>query len=361
MAEQEDDTEKTEDPTQKKIDDAYKKGQVPKSQEVNTWFILLAGTVIVGLLTNHIATSLVNPFSLLLGNFHEIRVNGGQARSLFAHMGGAMFNALWMPLGLLIIAAFVGNMVQHRLIFTNETIKPKFSKISPLAGAKRLFSSTSLVNFAKGIVKLAVVGGVMYVIVVADADVLPLLIQMDIAALLPMIKISVVKMLAGALAVITVIAVFDYAWQRYTWFKKLKMSFKDIKDEHKQMEGDPAVKAKLRQVRLERGRRRMMASVPEASVVVTNPTHYAVALKYEPGMAAPICVAKGADATALKIREIAKENNVPVIENPPLARTLHAGVEVDQEIPAEQYKAVAQLIGVVMQLRNRQAWRSKAS
>jgi len=361
LAEQDDDTEKTEDPSQKKIDDAYKKGQVPKSQEVNTWFILLAATVTIGLLSSHMTGSLLVPFSNLLGQVHNFPIDGGQVRILFARMGGVMLVALWMPLGLLIIAAITSNLVQHRMVFSVETIKPKFSKISPLAGFKRLFSTTSLVNFAKGIVKLAIVGEVMYVIVSADQDALPLLVRTEPSALLPAIRFSIVKMLGGAMAVITVIAVFDYAYQRYTWFKKLKMSFKEIKDEHKQMEGDPAVRAKLRQVRIDRGRRRMMSNVPGASVVVTNPTHFAVALKYEPGMNAPMCVAKGSDAVALKIREVAADNDIPVIENPPLARALHAGVEIDQEIPPEHYKAVAQLIGVVMQLRNRQSWRAKAS
>lgn len=361
MAEEDDDTEKTEDPSQKKIDDAYKKGRVPKSQEVSTWFILLAATVIIGLMSSNLTGSLVQPFSSLLGQAHTFPISDGQVRQLFARMGGVMLWALWMPLGLLMIAAVASNLVQHRLVFSFETVKPKFSKISPLAGAKRLFSTTSLVNFVKGIVKLSIVGGVMYVIVAADQDALPHLIRIEPAALLPAIRSTIVKMLVGAMAVITVIAVFDYAYQRYTWFKKLKMSFKEIKDEHKQMEGDPAVRAKLRQVRIERGRRRMMTSVPGASVIVTNPTHYAVALKYEPGMNAPICVAKGADAVALKIREVATEHDIPVIENPPLARTLHAGVEVDEEIPPEHYKAVAQLIGVVMQMRSRQSWRAKAS
>lgn len=361
MADESDDTEKTEDPTQKKIDDAFKKGQVPKSQEVNTWFILMAGTIVVALLSGHIASSLAMPFSALLSQSHNIVIDPGNVGALINRIAEILLWALWMPIGVLLVAAIAANIVQHRLVFTGETIKPKLSKISPLAGFKRLFSMTSLVNFTKGVVKLSVVGGVMYVIVFQDRHRLPDLVQMDPAAILPAVKFEVLKMLGGALAIITVIAVFDYAYQRYTWFNKLKMSMKEIKDEHKQMEGDPAVRAKLRQVRIDRGKRRMMQNVPGASVVVTNPTHYAVALKYETGMNAPICVAKGTEAVALKIREVANEHNVPIVENPPLARSLHATVEVEEEVAPEHYKAVAQLIGYVMQLQRKQAWRAKAS
>ncbi len=146
----------------------------------------------------------------------------------------------------------------------------------------------------------------------------------------------------------TVVAMVDYAYQRQQWWNKLKMTMQEVKDEYKQQEGDPMVKAKIRQIRMERGRKRMMAAVPEASVVITNPTHYAVALKYETGMPAPVCVAKGIDALALKIREIAGDHEIPMVENPPLARALHAVVEIDQEIPTEHYKAVAEVIGFVM-------------
>jgi flagellar biosynthetic protein FlhB len=154
-------------------------------------------------------------------------------------------------------------------------------------------------------------------------------------------------------ALYSVIALVDYAYQRQQWWNKLKMTMQEVKDEYKQQEGDPMVKAKIRQIRMERGRKRMMQAVPEASVVITNPTHFAVALKYEKGMAAPVCVAKGMDALALKIREIAKDHEIPLVENPPLARALHAGVEVDDEIPPEHYKAVAEVIGFIMRKNNK--------
>jgi flagellar biosynthesis protein FlhB len=165
------------------------------------------------------------------------------------------------------------------------------------------------------------------------------------------VQAMALKMFAGVIAVMTVVAALDYLFERMQWMKKQRMSVQEVKDEYKQMEGDPTVKAKLRQIRVERGRKRMMAAVPTATVIITNPTHYAVALKYEQGMGAPVVVAKGVDSVAFRIREIGEENNVPIVENPPLARALHATVEIEQEVKPEHYKAVAEVIGYVMRLK----------
>jgi flagellar biosynthetic protein FlhB len=161
------------------------------------------------------------------------------------------------------------------------------------------------------------------------------------------------QVLGAVVAILAVVAAADYLFQYRQWFERQKMSVRELKEEFKQTEGDPAIKGKIRQIRQARMRKRMMAAVPQASVVITNPTHYAVALKYEPGMNAPLCLAKGVDAVALRIRALAAEHAIPIVENPPLARALHAGVEIDQEIPAEHYKAVAEVIGYVMRLRRR--------
>ena len=359
MSDQPDQTEKTEDPSEKKIDDAYKKGQVPKSQEVNTWFSLATGTLVVVLMSNGMVSNFSDTFQIMLSDAHKIPLDAGHVRVLARHIGYSILSILWLPLLALMIAGVAGNMIQHRLVLSTEPLKPKLSKISPLAGAKRLFSATSLVNFAKGIAKLIIVGGVMYLAVWPDQAKLEGLVYTDVAALMPVVRVSATKLLLAAMVILTVIAVLHYSYQRYSWFQKQKMTMKEVKDEYKQMEGDPTVKGKIRQIRLERGRQRMMSSVPAASVVVTNPTHYAVALQYEMGMNAPLCVAKGRDAVALKIREIAAENDVPIIENPPLARTLHASVEIDEEIPEEHFQAVAQLIGFVMQMKNKSSWKSK--
>jgi flagellar biosynthetic protein FlhB len=248
--------------------------------------------------------------------------------------------------------------VQHAPVLSIEPVKPKLSKISPFSGLKRLFSATSLVNFAKSLAKLLIVSCVIVVIVWPDRDQLDAIVRLDPAALLAHIQGLAIKLLVGVLAVLSVVAALDYIYQRQVWWKKQRMTVKELRDEYKQLEGDPQVRAKLRQVRIERGRKRMMANVPRASVVVTNPTHYAVALQYEKGMNAPVCLAKGIDAVALKIREAAEAHGIPIVENPPLARTLHASVEVDEEIPQSHYKAVAEVIGFVMRLKASRGWQA---
>ncbi|PLX36637.1 MAG: flagellar biosynthesis protein FlhB [Hyphomicrobiales bacterium] len=353
MAEHQDQSEKTEEPTQKKLDDAHKKGDVAKSQEVTVWFALLAITMMVMLFSGDLAASLSRPLSGFLANAHDFAVGGDSLRPLFAVLGSEVAKVMMVPMGLLMAAALAGNLIQHKPLFTAERMKPKLEKVSPLAGLKRLFSPTSLVNFAKGVAKLVIVAAVMFLIIWPERSRFSELITYDPAALLPFVRHSAVKLLLGTLSILTIIAGLDFLYQRFTWHKKQRMSMKEIRDEYKQMEGDPTVKAKLRQIRIERGRKRMMAAVPDASVIITNPTHFAVALKYEADMPAPVCVAKGQDAIALKIREIGKEHGVPIVENKPLARALHANVEIDQEIPPDQYKAVAEVIGYVMRLEGK--------
>ena len=174
---------------------------------------------------------------------------------------------------------------------------------------------------------------------------------MDPAVVLPLTKTLSLEILGTVVAILAIVAAADYLFQYRQWYERQKMSLRDLKDEFKQTEGDPAIKAKIRQIRQNRTRKRMMAAVPKASVIITNPTHYAVALQYDRGMNAPLCLAKGIDNIALKIREVAAEHNIPVVENPPLARALHATVEIDQEVPPEHYRAVAEVIGYVMRLR----------
>jgi flagellar biosynthetic protein FlhB len=227
---------------------------------------------------------------------------------------------------------------------------PKFSKISPLAGAKRMFSKVALVNFLKGLIKLAVIGSVLTALLWPARKRLESLISADPVAIIPFVRTLSLQLFGAVVAILAIIAAADYLFQYQQWFERQKMSMREIKEEYKESEGDPKIKAKIRQLRQARMRKRMMAAVPSATVVITNPTHFAVALKWERGMNAPICVAKGMDAIALKIREVAEANEVPVVENPPLARTLHATVEIDAEVPAEHYKAVAEVISYVMRL-----------
>lgn len=348
-----DQSEKTEDPTQKRIDDALKRGDVAKSQEVSTWFIISGATLVLVAFSAPMASSLQAMFRGLLGNMHRLPADGGALQQLAAKIGLEVLAAVAIPFLLLALAALAGNVIQHRLVWSAEGLTPKLERISPLAGLKRLFSKQALVNFLKGLLKLALLGTVMTVLLWPQRDRLESFIRMDISALLPATEILSLKMLGAVVAILAFIAAADFLFQYRTWFERQKMSLRDLKDEFKQTEGDPAIKARIRSLREQKMKKRMMAAVPTASVVIMNPTHYAVALKYERGDNAPLCVAKGIDAVALRIKAVAEEHGVPVIQNPPLARALHATVEIDREIPAEHYRAVAEIIGYVMRLRRR--------
>ena len=346
-----DDSEKTEDPTQKRLDDALEKGDVAKSQEVNTWFIMGTGALILSMFSSSIGSGLTPMFVNLLANADRIPTDGRGLLMVTQKLGLHVLAVVALPFVLLVIASFAGNLIQHRFVFTTQSLIPKFEKISPLAGAKRLFSKQSAANFIKGLIKISVVGAVMASLVWPERDRLDALVRTDIAAVLPITKMLALKLMGYVVAILAVVAAADFFFQYRTWYEKQKMSLHDIKEEFKQTDGDPHIKGKLRQLRQQRMRKRMMAAVPKASVIITNPTHYAVALQYDHGMTAPVCVAKGTDRIALKIREIAAQHSIPVVENVPLARALHAAVEIDQEVPPEHYKAVAEVIGYVMKLR----------
>jgi len=351
VAEQSEDNEKSEDPTQKRLDDALERGDVAKSQEVSTWFVLAGATLMFMMFAGSVGSSLKATLGGLIANAHLIPADGAGLVRLSSRLGVEVIAAIAIPILLVALFAIGGNVIQHRLVWSTESLKPKFSKISPMAGFKRLFSKTALINFAKGILKLALLGTVMTMLLWPQRDRLEMLVTMDVAAILPFTSLFALKMLGFVVVILAFIAAGDFFLQYRQWYEKQKMSQQEIKEEYKQSEGDPAVKGRIRRIREGRMRKRMMAAVPEASVVIMNPTHYAVALKYNSGDNAPVCVAKGLDNIALKIREVAEAHDVPVVENPPLARALHATVEIDQEIPAEHYKAVAEVIGYVMRLR----------
>jgi flagellar biosynthetic protein FlhB len=351
VADDQDDTEKTEDPTQKRIDDAIKRGDVVKSQEVNTWFMIGGATLAVAAFSGSMASGLTTSMRGLIANAHDVSIDHGGLMHLVQKLGMEVLSASALPILVLTLAAIGGNVIQHRLVWSAEQLKPKFSKISPLAGLKRLFSKVALVNFAKGLFKVALIGAIMVWLLWPERLRLDTMVAMEPEAVLGLTEILSVKLLGATAAVLALIAAADYLFQYREWFERQKMSLRELKDEFKQTEGDPVIKGKLRQLRQARVKKRMMAAVPTASVVITNPTHYAVALQYERGMNAPLCVAKGVDSLALKIREVARAHNVPVVENPPLARALHATVDIDGEVRPEQYKAVAEVIGYVMRLR----------
>lgn len=349
-----DDSSKTEDPTPRRLEEARKKGQVPLSREMNSWVMLLMATMLVLALSGPMVTSLGQGLRTYLEQAHALPGVPGGLRSV---LGGALLETLkilLLPFLLLMAAAFLGPFLQIGPLFAPEAVKPDISKISPIKGWKRLFSTRALMEFAKGILKIGIVAVVAYVLLRPFFDTIDHMVGMPVSVMMEEMKALVLRMLAGTLIVFLVVAVIDLLYQRMEHIKKMRMSRYDMKEEYRQTEGDPQIKAKLRQLRSEKAKQRMMANVPTADVVITNPTHYAVALKYDPDtMDAPLCVAKGMDQLALRIREVAKENNVSIIENRPLARALHDSVEVDEVIPTEHYRAVAEIISFVFRQKGK--------
>jgi flagellar biosynthetic protein FlhB len=346
-----DSAEKTQDPTQKRLDDAHERGDVAKSQEVNTWFLIGGATLVMSSFSGSIGSGIEMPLRNLIAKSWMINVDGPGLLVLTQSLGFAVLSALGVPFLFLIIAAVAGNMIQHRLVWSAEALTPKFSKVSPMAGAKRIFGKQAAANFLKGLFKLIALGIVMFAVLWPERHRLDAMIRFEPEAIMGVTTTLTLQLMGAVVAMLALVAIADFFFQYRQWYEKQKMSLQEIKEEYKQSEGDPHVKGRIRQLRQQRMKKRMMAAVPKASVIITNPTHYAVALTYDRGMPAPICVAKGVDAVALKIREVAKAHDVPIVENVALARALHASVEIDDEIPVEHYKAVAEIIGYVMGLK----------
>ncbi len=350
-----DDSSKTEDPSAKKLSDAREKGQIIRSQDVGN-FILLGGAVAVMLtLAPSMMRSLTESLLRFVSYPHALKVEPGNLHQILVDVMFDVAMVLMLPFLFFLVFAFLTGYLQFGLLFSAESITPTLDKINPLSGMKRIFSLRSVMELIKGILKMAIVGSVAYTVLSPLIDHTDILVSMPVGGMLDMLEEETRKLVIAVVVVMGVIAAIDYLYQRFEFMKKMRMSKQELKDEFKDMEGDPAIKAKLRQLRVERSRKRMMGNIPTATVVVTNPTHYAVALKYESQMGAPVVVAKGADLVAKRIRDIAAKNFIPVVENPPLARALYAMVEIDQEVPEEHYRAVAEVIGYVMRMKKQAA------
>ncbi|HEX4303677.1 MAG TPA: flagellar biosynthesis protein FlhB [Rhizomicrobium sp.] len=351
MADDRDPAQQTEAPTQKRLEEAREHGDVVKSPEVSTFVLLLGGTMAILMFGGSTMKGLTIAMRAFIEQPDQMGVTGADLTALAWHVTMMLGGILGPVFGVMMAAALAGHVLQARPSFTFDKIKPDFSKLSLFAGLKRMFGVEGLMNLVKGLAKLGVVGFAVWTQIWPERNMLSSVLDQSPMGVIADMSHLLTKVLMAALIALAVIAAADYFMQRYRFLQRNKMSKQEIKDEYKQNEGDPLIKAKIRQIRIERSKKRMIAAVPEATVIITNPTHYAIALKYESGkMAAPVCVAKGVDVLALKIREVAKAHDVPVIENPPLARALYATVEVDEVIPQEHFKAVAQVIGYVMRL-----------
>jgi len=352
MAEEEDNAQKTEDPSDRKLSKARKKGDVAQSMEVKTWTILLGGTAGLILMAPGMGAGVSRAVQPFLQSPHAIPMDFEHLRLVMANLTGEIGLILAPLLGLLVLLALMSNIAQVGLMFVPEKVKFDINKLSLLKGVKRMVSMRAVMEFLKGIFKLLAVGVVSVAMALPWLDDLTLMPRMELGQSLDRIYVIAIVLAAGTVTVMTLVAAMDFAFQKHTFMKKMRMTKQEVKDEHKQSEGDPQIKARIRKVRMERAQQRMMAAVPEADVVITNPTHYSIALEYKiDDMAAPRLVAKGVDHLAMRIREVAEANGVPLVENPPLARALYAGVDLNEEIPAEHFKAVAEVIGYVMRKR----------
>ncbi|AGH98422.1 flagellar biosynthesis protein FlhB [Micavibrio aeruginosavorus] len=354
MSDEEDDSSKTEDPSQKKLEDARRRGQVPMSREVNNFVMLLAGTIMI----MAFAGPLMEKLTINLRSYIEMAGQASPGPGMISSLLGDSFwmvmGAIGIPLVAFMFVAFIGGFVQVGPLLAPEVIKPDISKISIKKGFQRLFSKRSLMEFLKGLLKFGIVGAVGTVLLMPFYGSVEHIVGLEMYDIMHETEDLIIRLMMGVLMALVVLTVIDVVYQRQDHMKKLRMSKQELKDEYRQTEGDPMVKAKLRQLRAEKARQRMMANVPKADVVITNPTHFAVALQYDPDkMEAPLCVAKGMDQVALRIRELAKEHKITIHENPPLARSLYDTVEVDEVIPAEHYKAVAEIISFVFRQKGK--------
>lgn len=348
MAEEQDDSQKTEEPTQKRLEEARKKGDVVKSLDVPIWFLFLATAAIMAA-AGPLAGMIADPLVRIMDHPHAFKLTDGGAQQLM----GALLMSLALPLGIIFavitVASLLGHVIQHRPLWTGEKMKPELSKLSPIKGLQRMFGMQGWMNLLKSFLKMAAITAAMIYAVWPEARAISESGRLDPEGLLIMTQVIAGRLLLAAIVVIGVIAAIDYLFQRFTFMKRMRMSRQDVRDEVKQQEGDPQIRARLRQIRLERSRKRMMQNVPKSTVVITNPTHYSVALRYDPAVdAAPVCMAKGVDEVALRIREKAKEHGVPIVENVALARALFATVEIEETVPREHFEAVAKVIGFVM-------------
>lgn len=349
-----DDSQKTEDPTPRRLEEARKKGQVAVSRELNNWVMLMAGTLVVAIEAGPVMVDLTSYMKAFIEQPYLMPTGEGGYGQVLGQAFWHVIGILALPLIGLIVAAIAGPFAQVGPLFAPDVIHPDIGKISPVKGMERIFSRRAFVEFAKGLFKIVLIGIVCYIALRPYFNGVDHFVGLAIPDMLGELLHLFIRMMIGVLVALAILAIADVLYQRNEHLKKMRMTRQELRDEYKQSEGDPHIKAKLRQLRNEKARRRMMQNVPKADVVITNPTHFAIALQYDPKeMDAPKCLAKGADNIALKIREVAKAHKITIVENPPLARVLYNTVEIDESVPPEHYKAVAEVISYVFRLKGK--------
>lgn len=358
MADDEDQSSKTEEPTDRKLNKLREEGNVPKSKEVGNMFMLFGMLLMVAFI---LPWELEQMRDLMAGMFQlagSSRIEGPtDMASVLMLIFEKVLLTLAPLLGALFVMAYLSGFIQSGPLFSIKPVEPKLEKISILKGFKRLFSLKSLAEFLKSVVKLVVIGAIIWGVFFAYQDEFLLLPDTSLMAIATLTYEVAIWMLIAVLAVMLLMAIADFLFQKAEYTKENMMSRKELKDEVKETAGDPQIKQRQRQIQMQAAQQRMMQAVPDADVVITNPTHFAVALSYKPdeGMAAPKIVAKGADFIAQQIRDIAQRNHVPLYEDPPLARQLYDNGELGEEIPFDLYEVTAKVISHIMQLQKKRA------
>lgn len=346
--------DKTEEPTAKKKRDARKQGNVAKSSEVQTAMTLISMLAIIMTMSEYVFKELRAFLVTYLNYGYKFEMTDA---NLYLLLKGVQitFAKTFLPIGLIIMSLGVlATLVQTKMLVTTEPLKPKLSKLNPINGLKNMFSGRAIVQLLKSIVIIAILFYIGQNFLKQNFRGIMMSSSLHLSSLFPTVTTLIANLLKKMVLIVVVIAAADYGYQRYTHNKSLKMTKEEVKEEFKQAEGNPQIKGKIKQKQREMARMRMMQAVPTANVIVTNPTHISIAIRYEKGKdETPVVVAKGADLIAFKIREIAKEHDIPIIENKPLARLMYKEVEIDQEIPESMYQAVAEVLVAVYKIKNR--------
>ena len=345
----EDSASRTEEATPHRLEQARKDGDVPKSMELSQAFALAGafGALVMG--GSGMAATLAQQLTPFIAHPDSIHLQGQEGVGVAWQVAMAFAPILLAVMGGTMLAGAGGNIIQQGVLFTTKKLAPDPSRINPAEGFKRLFGIDGIANFIRSFLKVLLVIAVAWWVLAPHAGQVPNLVGMAPAGILAYSAGVGTNLIFAVVALLAVIGIIDFVWQRQRHMQRLKMTKEELKEDFRQNEGDPHIKARQRSIRMQRARQRMIQNVPKATVVVMNPTHYAVALRYEQGATpAPECVAKGMDDVALRIREVAEEAGVPIIEDPPLARALYAAVEIDQIIPTDHYEAVAKIIGFIL-------------
>ncbi len=348
--------DKTEEPTAKKLDDARKEGQVAKSQELVTAAMLFGLFLAIRLFGGYIANSFMKVFHKNFGYISAYTTEMPSVGVMSRMFGEALLDVFLITLPIFIFALVLAiglNIFQVKWKPTSKPLKPKFDRLNPVSGFKKMFSMDKLMELVKSVAKIGMIFYIAYDTLTEEVDTLKILYDLELLSAVIYIADFVINLGIKISAVYLLIGFIDFLYQKFKFKKDMKMSKQEVKDEYKQQEGDPQVKSKIKSKMRETSMRRMMQQMPEADVVITNPTHFACAIKYDKEKAAaPVLIAKGADHLAAKIKEVAREYNVPIVENKPLARMLYYNVDLDSEIPQELYQMTAEVLAYVYGLKN---------